>query len=115
MEFIDENFLKKNGLTKITCEFGEEQVKPNNPKYNVSLELDEDQLFNFSEALSAQEELDEAMECKRELATMHGVTLCEGDTFLKKVDNYIEKKEKRKSAKMTTNPYPFIKYKIKHR
>jgi hypothetical protein len=59
MEFIDENFLKKNGLTKITCEFGEEQVKPNNPKYNVSLELDENQLFNFSEALSAQEKLDE--------------------------------------------------------
>lgn len=126
MAFLNEDLLRKNGVTQITAQTDNVYLDTDDScvsfgvgptKYSVSLELDEAGLAKFSDALSAQENLDDITEFKRELATMHGVNACEGTTVKEKIDNYLEKTEPRKNndcVKMT-NPYYVIKYKLKHR
>lgn len=127
MAFLNEDLLRRNGVTQITAQtentcldtLGGSYVGfgAGPTKYSVSLELDEAGLVKFSDALAAQENLDDITEFKRELAIMHGVNACEGTTVKEKIDNYLEKTEPRKNndcVKMT-NPYYVIKYKLKHR
>ena len=127
MAFLNEDLLKRHGVTQITAQ------TDNTPdytlggsyvglgfgptKYNVSLELDEAGLARFSDALATQENLDDMTEFKRELATMHGVTASEGATIQEKIDNYLEKTESRKKCKntKTTNPHYITRYKLKYR
>ena len=127
MAFLNEDLLRRNGVTQITAQtenacldtLGGSYVGfgAGPTKYSVSLELDEAGLVKFSDALAAQENLDEMTEFKRELATMHGVNACEGATIQEKSDNYLEMTEPRKKCKntKTTNPHQVIRYKIKHR
>ena len=126
MAFLNEDLLRRNGVTQITCEQDTACVEslgcgymtvPKPPKYSVSLELDEAGLVKFGDALAAQESLDEMTEFKRELATMHGVNACEGATIQEKIDNYLEMTEPRKKCKntKTTNPHYIARYKLKYR
>lgn len=126
MAFLNEDLLRRNGVTQITAQTdntlidtlgGSFGVGYGPTKYSVSLELDEAGLVKFGDALAAQESLDEMTEFKRELATMHGVNACEGDTIQEKIDNYIEKTKPYKKGKntKTTNPHQVIRYKLKYR
>ena len=127
MAFLNEDLLKRHGVTQITAQTDNTYVDTlggsfvglgfGPTKYNVSLELDEAGLARFSDALTAQENLDEMTEFKRELATMHGVNACEGVTIQEKIDNYLEMTEPRKKCKntKTTNPLYITRYKLKHR
>lgn len=126
MAFLNEDLLRRNGVTQITAQTentcldtlgGSFGVGCGPTKYSVSLELDEAGLVKFGDALAAQESLDEMTEFKRELATMHGVNACEGATIQEKIDNYLEMTEPRKKCKntKTTNPHYIARYKLKYR
>lgn len=124
MAFLNEDLLRRNGVTQITAQTDDTFLDTlegsyvgmgfGPTKYSVSLELDEAGLVRFGDALAAQENLDDMTEFKRELATMHGVNACEGATIQEKIDNYIEKTGPRKNTK-TTNPHQVIRYKLKYR
>ena len=115
MPYFDTELFKKNGASQITaCNDQYSGVK-----YEVSFELDAPGLDNLQTALRGLEDKNDMTQLKTELATMHGVNNCPGNTIEEKIDNYLSKKAGKvedPEAK-TTNPYylALARYQFKHR
>lgn len=112
MPYFDTELFKKNGASQITaCNDQYSGIK-----YEVSFELDNNGLDNLQTALRGLEKKDDMTQLKTELATMHGVNNCPGETMTEKIDNYLSKKVgvANPEAK-TTNPYYLARYQFKHR
>ena len=114
MPYFDEELFKKNGASQITaCNDQYSGIK-----YEVSFELDNNGLDNLQAALRGLEKKDDMTQLKTELATMHGVNNCPGETMTEKIDNYLNKKTGKVAepeTNNTTNPYYLARYQFKHR
>ena len=116
MPYFDTELFKRNGASQITaCNDQYSGVK-----YEISFELDNNGLDNLQTALRDLTTKDDMTQLKTELATMHGVNNCPGNTIEEKIDNYLDKKGKKidkvaNKEASTTNPYYLGRYQFKHR
>lgn len=115
---IDDELLRKNGLTKITTtqdtwnniysDYNSPICYPVPKTFELSFELDSDGVEKLQDALKCLDKTPD-IETKSELLTMHQVNEAEGHNIFEKIDNYISGKNEKKTD-------TFVKmYKIKHR
>lgn len=113
---IDEELLRKNGVTEITTPdwsdiYSEKMgyyCYPIPDTFKLSFELDSDGVGKLQDALKCLDKTPD-IETKSELLTMHQVEEAEGHNIFEKIVNYISGK----NEKITDT---FVKmYKIKHR
>lgn len=120
MHFLDEELLRKAGVTEITYENNQDCVcyddcayVANEPTFKLSLELDKNKLENFQKIIEKLDEKTDEMELKNELLIMHEVNAYPGLNVSEKFDNYMEAKTG--EPKIVEERNIIQRYKIKHK